>query len=334
MGFMKVLLDSNVWRYVADHSDGAELASRSAEFGTEIVVAPSLVFEARALKDDTMRKKILELLSLPSWRRLMPETFLEAEEIKNIVRRLRPEWLVPHPDLSEVNRLRLDWERAHGGFWSNARDDISPPRTDESLRGEQEHALARQEAENVRLRVLGRKQQLSVLSFVHVYGVPPDKAPGWRGEPVEYWRVPSLYHIQNELAVYTSPYREWLDSEINVVAIVAEPESLTRLWYYEIVPVDARRQWIRGAYEYLQAFHKVTPGNPADSQLSSHLVDVDAIVSADRNFVRFTQKCLDDAPFPLAQPYLIPGGANAVVELLAFLREFRTMAPQSQRPIS
>lgn len=324
---MKVLLDSNVWRYVADHGDGNELANCSAEFGTEIVVAPALVFEARALKDDAMRKKILELLGLPSWRRLMPEAFLEAEEIKNIVRRLRPEWLVPHPDLSEVNRLRLDWERADGGFWSNARDDTAPPLTDESLRGDQEHALARQESGNIRQRTLGRNQTLPVMSLVNIYGVPPVNVPGWQGEPVEYWRVPSLYHIQNELSIYTSPYREWLDSEIDVAAIAAEPESLTRLWYYEIAPVDARRQWIRGGYEFLQAFHKVTPGNPADSQLSSHLVDVDAIVSADRNFVRFAQKCFDDSPFPLAQPYLIPGGSNAVGDLFALLRDLGTAIP-------
>lgn len=316
---MKVLLDSNVWRYVADQDAGPDLMSQSVEERIEIVVVPALVFEARELKDITSRRKLLGLLAHENWRRLMPEAYLEAEEIKAIVHRLRPEWLVKNPDLAEVNRLRLDWERAEGGFWSRARDDIAPPVTDESLRGKQEQELARQESKEIRQRVLRRKQPLPNVSLCNVYGVPSGGVLGWLGLPVEYWRVPSLYVIRDELAIYASPYREWLDSEIDVAAIRMSPESLTRLWYYEIRPSDAPRQWTRGAYEYLQAFHKVTPGTPADSQLSSHLVDVDVVVSADRNFVRFAQKCREDAPFPSAQPHLVSGGARGVGDLLALL---------------
>lgn len=172
------------------------------------------------------------------------------------------------PDLTEVNRLRLDWERAEGGFWSHARDDVGPPVTDESLRADREHELARQESAEIRQRILRRRQTLHSVSFRDVYGQPPDDTPGWLGEPVEYWRVPSLYHIRNELAVYASPYREWIDSEIDVAAIAAAAESLTRLWYLEIATTDAPRQWTRAAYEYFQAFHKVTPGTPIDSQLA------------------------------------------------------------------
>jgi len=50
------------------------------------------------------------------------------------------------------------------------------------------------------------------------------------------------------------------------------------------------------------------------------LVDVDFVVSADRNFVRFAQKCFDDAPFPVAKPFMITGGASAVTELSELLR--------------
>lgn len=316
---MRVLLDSNVWRYVADQNAGPDLIRRSAEHKVEIVVVPALVFEAWQFRDDQRRRKILGLLADKNWRRLMPECYLEAEEIKAIVHHLRPEWLVKNPNLTEVNRQRWDWERAEGGFWSRARDDIRPPETDERLRGEQEHELAWQQSNEIRQRVRERKQTLPNLSICDVYGVPPGELPGWRGEPVEYWRVPSLNCIQSELAIYASPYREWLDSEIDVATIGAAPESLTELWYYEITGADAPRQWIRGAYEYLQAFHKVTHGTPADSQISSHLVDVDVVVSSDGNFVSFAQKCREDAPFPLAQPYRVRGGAEGVTDLWALL---------------
>jgi hypothetical protein len=95
---------------------------------------------------------------------------------------------------------------------------------------------------------------------------------------------------------------------------------MTRLWLGEISIEEAPRHWLRGAFEFLQAFHKVTAGSPGDSQLSSHLVDVDAVISADRNFVRFAQKCRDDAPFPVAKPHVVSGGASAVTDLLALLR--------------
>ncbi|HET6978659.1 MAG TPA: hypothetical protein VFI24_20175 [Pyrinomonadaceae bacterium] len=320
---MKVLLDSNVWRYVANQNAGAALEQCALKSDVQLVVVPALVFEARKLKDDPVRNAILKLLAHPAWTRLMPEAFLEAQEIKTAIRRFRPDWLIPSPDLTEVNALELDWRRDDGGFWSRAHDDIAPPVTKESLRGEREHDLARQESQEIRKRVLQRKQALGSISIREVYGIPPSALLGWQGKPVEYWRVPSLYHIKTELDVYASPYREWLDSEINVVAIAASPESLTKLWYYEITPNDAPRQWVRGAFELLQAFHKVTSGNPADSQLSSHLVDVDVLVSADRNFVRFAEKCRADAPFTLAQAHLVAGGVNAVSELLALVSRLR-----------
>jgi hypothetical protein len=316
---VKVLLDSNVWRYVANQNAGGALEQCALKSDVQLVVVPALVFEARGLKDDPVRKAILKLLAHPAWTRLMPEAFLEAQEIKTTIRRFRPEWLIPRPNLTQVNALELDWRREDGGFWSRAHNDIAPPVTNESLRGEREQDLARQESQEIRKRVLERKQVLGSISLREVYGVPPSALPGWQRNAIEYWRVPSLYHIQTELAVYASPYREWLDSEIDVAAIAASPESLTKLWYYEITPNDAPRQWVRGAFELLQAFHKVTSGNPADSQLSAHLVDVDVLVSADQNFVRFAEKSRADAPFTLAQAHLVAGGEKAVSELLALV---------------
>lgn len=317
---MRALLDSNVWRYVADHGNLLDIEEACEASGFKIVVAPALVFEARRLRDDVTRKKILALLAHPKWTRLMPEAFLEAEEFKAIVRRRRPNWLIAKPELAEVTQLRRDWEGADAGFWLRAQSDTEPPATDEILRGETEHELAVQESAEIRRRVHASQKKIPAASIRQIGGVPPKDTPGWDGTPVEYWRVPSLYHLRSELAVYSSPYREWIDSEVDVTAIEQDPTSLTELWFREIDAVDARRQWLRGAFEYLQAFFKVTTGTPVDSQLSSHLVDVDLVVSADRNFVRFAQKCFDDAPFAVAKAVSISGGAQGVTELLKLLR--------------
>jgi hypothetical protein len=41
------------------------------------------------------------------------------------------------------------------------------------------------------------------------------------------------------------------------------------------------------------------------------------------NFVRFAEKCRLDAPFTLAQAEFVPGGGNAVSELLALFARLR-----------
>jgi hypothetical protein len=320
---MRVLLDSNVWRYIVDFSDIDSLAEAAYQAGVEITVTPAVVNEALRLNDEVLRPNILRALADSRWTRLMPEAFLEADEIKSAIRRLRPHWLIAPPDLTEVSRLREDWERQDGGFWERARHDIPPPFTDEHVRGERETLLAFEEAQQIRKRVNARKLSIANLKLTQVDGIPAADLPGWRGSPVEYWRVPSLHFLFAELSVYASPYREWLDSEINVEKIAANPASLTEMWFYEIVPNDAPRQWLRGAFELLQAFHKVTTGTPTDSALASHLIDVDIVISADRNFIRFAEKCRTDAPFPVALPRQIAGGAAGVNELWTILSQLK-----------
>jgi hypothetical protein len=322
--YMKVLLDTNIWRYIADADAIDVLIDVVSSSTVELVIVPALIFEVSNFKDINLRKKILRMMANPAWTRLMPETFLEASEIKQMIRKYRPEWLIKNPDLSELNQIKMDWESPDNGFWNRAANDIELPATDESIRGEQEHELARIESREIRNRVFKAKKTLPAsFNLQGAYGIPPPDAPGCREEPVEYWRIPSLCLIQAELNIYTSPYREWLDSEIDVLKIKDAPKSVTELLYYEVSPQDLPRQWMRGTFEFLQAFHKVTAGTPADAQLSSHLVDVDVVMSADKNFIRFAIKCKEDAPFHTAQPYLVEGGENAIDHVKARLESLR-----------
>jgi hypothetical protein len=223
-----------------------------------------------------------------------------------------------------------DWDNINNGFWFRAANDISPPVTNVSLRCELEHELAKKESKEIRGRMITAKKVLpSTLHLLGVMGVPDFNLASYQGVPVEYWRIPSLYHFQVEFGIYASPYREWLDSEIDVLKIQASPESLIELWYYETCPEDLPRQWIRGAFEFLQSYHKVTSGTPIDSQLSSHLIDVNVVMSADRNFIKFTEKCRMDAPFSIAQEHLVPGGSDGVVEVLKYLRNLNSVHNKS-----
>lgn len=320
---MKIFLDTNIWRYIADADAFNKLVETASDNGVELVVVPALVYEVRQLKNSNLRKKILKMITSTSLTRLMPETYLEAEEIKKVFEKYRRDWLIQKTDTSEVDILIDDWKSKEGGFWSNAARDISPKITDESQRGELEHQLAQQESKDIRKRVLERKIGLPAsLDLKEVYFPLEDGQFEPDRKFIEYWRAPSFYRFKEEFGIYTSPYREWLDYLIDVSKVKAQPKSLAELWYFEILSDELPRQWLRGAFEYLQSFYKVTNGTPVDSQLSSHLIDVDIVVSADKNFVRFIEQCRKDAPFSIAKGYLIPGGEAAVEEVLRYLREF------------
>jgi hypothetical protein len=322
---MKFFLDTNIWRYIADTRSFNTLMETAIKNGIELVVAPALVNEVRQLRNDTLRKEILEIITSPSLVRLMPEAYLEAEDIKKVMKKYRRSWLTQEPDGSECDLLIDDWKKIEGGYWDNAANDISFPATDESQRGELEHELARQEAKEIRARINDKKSVLPAsLDLKNVYFPLAVENSEPDNDLVEYWRAQSLYHFKAEFEIYTSPYREWLDYFIEVSKIESQPDSLADLWYHEISSNELPRQWLRAAFEFLQCFHKITSGTPGDSQLSSHLIDVDVVMSADKNFIRFVKQCRKDAPFPIAQEYLISAGSAGVEEVINYMRKLNS----------
>lgn len=319
---MKILLDTNIWRYIADSDAFEDLITTASDKSVELVVAPALVHEISQFQDEHLRKKILKMITNSNMIRLMPEAYLEAEEIKNVVVKYRHDWLIQVPDHTEVDNLISDWQRTKNGYWARAANDTSDPSTDESHRNKNEHELAKQESREIRKRMVDQKNTLpSDFDLKKIYYPFTNGQKESNVEHIEYWRVPSLYIFKSEFQIYTSPYREWLDYLIDVSKIEADPASLTRLWYHEISNDELPRQWLRGAFEFLQAFHKITSGTPGDSQLSSHLIDVDVVISSDRNFIRFIQQCKKDAPFEVAQGYLVRAGVDAIKDILRFMRE-------------
>jgi len=270
---------------------------------------------------------MLRLAADPRLNRLMPEAYSEADDFKSEVRRLRPEWLRKNPNMKDVNRLKYSWTRVKGGFWEHARLDIAPPVTDESMRGVAEVDAARKEA--IALREIAKTQykpQEADMPLTSVYYAPPDDSGA---HPVEYWRAGAFYIWTAELMYYTSPYREWIDSEVDHVELLWDSQSFKSFWYYEVKAENMKRQWLRGAFEYLQRWHKVTAGTPGDSLLASHLAEVDFVLSADKNFVRFAERCQKEAPFKTATAIKIAAGAATADEICVVLNDVGKVALSS-----
>ena len=316
---MRVFLDTNIWSYIADHQAADDLASSARASGVNVVVSPAIVDEVRLIPDAIARRRVLRVITRSDWNRLMPEIYSECIELKAEICRLRPEWMITNPKMSEVNRLRYDWVRRSGGFWDRARKGLEPEATDESVRGEREAQLAKNESYAIRKRLATAKKPMGHTHLQQVAGMPPEHIAGWADHSVGYWRIPSLNFFRSELEVYASPVREWLDNEIDVWAMLSSSASMNRLWLHELDAASVPRQWLRGAFEFLQAWHKVTNGTPGDSRLATHLVEADRIISADKNFVRFADRCRAEAPFETGQAIAVPSGCEGVIETIKLI---------------
>lgn len=321
---MRFFLDTNIWSYIANEGAGSELAMRAREAGVEIVISPAVVDEVQRLPVPEARRKVIQLVTRKDWKRLMPEIFSECAEVKSEIIRLRPEWVIAEPKMAEFRRLRYDWARASGGFWDRARRETETPATNESIRRDEEERLAVEQSYAIRERMKkikpGSEEHLQKVGHI-----PEAGRPGWSGDPVPYWRVPSLHMFRAELQIYESAVREWLDSEIDVAAMLSSPESMNRLWLHELDAVAVPRQWLRGAFEFLQAWHKVTTGTPGDSRLATHLVDADVIISADKNFVRFAERCRDEGPFLIGKTLRAQSNRAGVDEVLQWVSKPETL---------
>ena len=313
---MKYLIDTNIWSYIADTDSLSDMlrAVRRKQF--QFVIAPASIFEARRLTEPRIRKKLLQVMTNQRWTRLMPDTFLEAEEIKDALLLARPEWKNLTPNDRDFIRGRYYFRRSQGGFWDDSRDERPLPVTDESLREQIENELAKQEVKFIRDRFKNGDQ---CDAAIHLQKVTLDvEAPRAGMHTVDYWREATAFHLEKELQIYASPYREWLDCFLDVDAIFYDREDFEIVWFREIRVDQLKRQWLRASMEYLQRWHKPTTGSPADSQLSVHLLDADYLVTADKNFARCVEKMHSEAPFETAQPLKVSAGRNGVIEMIEF----------------
>lgn len=313
---MKFLLDTNIWSYISDTNFFPHLFQASKRKGVEFLVAPASVTEVTHLGNPAIRKNILALMTNPRWKRLMPDTYLEAEEIKEAILSARPHWENKDSSKRDFLKFRHEFLRRTGGFWDKCRDEVPRPVTNESIREERENSLARQQVRDIR-DIFKEKSQAE--ANTHLQSVTIEAGSPRRGQgTVEYWREATAYHLLSELNVYESPYSELLDCFIKIDCIYNDMEDFEELWFKEVEPIQLKRQWLRASMEYLQRWHKPTNGSPADSQLAVHAIDADYFVTADKNFARCLEKINAEAPFKTAKAMKVSASQEGLLELMQF----------------
>jgi len=317
---MLILLDSNVWRYIADADAAGALQSAVAKTRHRIVVAPAVLYEAIRMRDTRLRQRLAEIMTRPAWHRLMPDAYSECEELRSEVQRLRPEWLRERPDLGWYRRIRSDWKKANGGFWSRARHK---PDIEHEYIG----ALDGETIERARANARRQRQGISDKNrptlgkpLNTVIGRPPEPEVGWDGEAVEAWRLHAWSFMTSSLGEEGSAHHDWISGAVDLRLALFGAANWTRFWFYDVDAPHLPRMWLRWSMEFMQSFHKVTDGTPVDAQIASYATDVDLIVSADTRFIAMCERCRREAPFKVAEAIAVGGGEAGVEELFDLVR--------------
>ncbi|WP_315800190.1 hypothetical protein [Bradyrhizobium sp. SZCCHNS3002] len=317
-GKQRVLLDSNVWRYVIDSKCQGALLRVARTGGYAIQIAPAVLYEAFRIGDSALRSALIKLMTDLRFRRLMPEAYSESVEILHEVERLRPDWLRTSPQLTLIRRLEKDWTRKTGGFWVRcARSPQSEAQFIQRLEGPMMDN-ARGQAQFARKEMIeaGWKTNPPMDKTLVRFSHP---VPGWRGDDIEAWRVDALAALSYSLGIRGDPYRDWLGPFIELDRGLLRSTDWVEFWLYSVESRNVPRQWMRWAHSFAQRFRKVTPGSPADSQLFTYFLDTDLVISADRALIEILDECRPFAPCPLPAARAIAGGAAGVTELLRIL---------------
>jgi len=310
----KILLDSNVWRYVIDNSASGRLLNLTRQNRFELMVAPAVVYEALRLNDEILRSKLIRLMTNRAFSRLMPEAYSEAMELLREIKRLRPQWLRKEPDLSFFFRLEADWRKVSGGFWVRCRR--SPEHIANQTNELEAETMfnARKQAENARKEIIEADWKSNPpLDKMSAMFKSPRK--GWRGDAFEAWRMDGYAAWTYSLKRKEGAYWDWIEPFIELNYGLLDSPDWLAFWIYDVEESFVPREWLRWAFSFTQRFRKVTPGSPGDSQLSTYFLDSDIVISADRIFIEILDTLRAFAPCDLPKGVLIPGGFNGVQSL-------------------
>jgi len=314
----RVLLDSNIWRYVVDAGAQGKLLSAARDRRVSVQIAPAVVYEALRLRDVPLRNRLIALMTNRRFKRLMPEAYSEAMEILGEVRRLRPDWLRSEPDKDFFVRSRNDWSRKTGGFW--VRCSRSPGEEAQRLQT-LEGSLLKQAAEQIKG---ARKEMMGVgwkanPSMDKTFAALPHPVSGWNGERVEAWRVESWAGVTYALSRPGNPYRDWIAPFVEIDDGLLNSSAWVEFWLHLASREALSRQWLRWAHSFAQRFRKVTDGSGADNQLFTYLLETDVVITADKTFFDILEECRPFSPHPLPIGRLVPAGAPGVASTLDFL---------------
>lgn len=317
----RVVLDTNLWSYVADADASSHLENLFRAAQITVVMPPSTLVEVVRTPPAEPRNRIIAALMAGQRQRLPSEAQSECAEFVNEIRRCRPRWLRRFPDTARVASLEGFWTKR---IWREAAADSQ--RLHDYQRGQRpvhDYLLAVQRRDRAEVvRTAASLRPLTALQVTAANGTPETVLRGWDGQAVEAWRLASRDVYWHQLAVVggravltgeDTTIADWVGAYVDLRALRADATDFTQLWLRDVSLDAMPRNWLRWAVTIAQTQYKVTGGNAADQQHSSYLLDCDIFLSADATFIQVLNDVRGDAPFTMAKPALVPGDASVPI---------------------
>jgi hypothetical protein len=322
---LRVSLDTNLWSELAL----SDVVSRFDELARarrwQVVVPPAILLEVARTTDPDRRLRILRAITRRRRFHTLTEAQMEATELLEEVRRVRPAWVNRSPDTRSIRRLERFWKT---GIWQAAAH-----RPEAFAEG-----AASADDGSVRSTLVGGQRTTAQAArrgdfrfdpadlYVDLRGsdVRLGLHPGASETRIEAWRVVNALLYWHQLVTPTfgraagrdTTLADWAAPHLRLEVVKRSRDEYNRFWYYDVRPEAMPRNWMRAAVHHAQINQKVTAGNPVDDQLSAYLFDCDVFITADRRFHRLLEVVRPASPIPFSQVALLNPASDDLVAAL------------------
>lgn len=324
---MRVILDTNLWSYIAEREEATALEELEEQLALRLVVPPSILLEVLRTPIPEVRERIVHALTRRGAERVHPSTEARqmADDLVGEIRRLRPQWVRSFPQTDKIERLEKYWTKV---IWQRAADDpaaIAAQYDATTMDDEAEQWLEIQHENKLAFTRAGGRV-LEIEPVVDLSDQGPDERLGWAGDPLPFWRVHASWFWwlvvspgRRRISSHNT-FRDWLDPFIRRDLAAQDREDWNRLWFYELDAARMARIWITELLPWAQLTARVGGGNPRDVQHAAYLFGGDVFLTADRRLVAVLESLRRWAPEPFARVYCVSGEGSPVAAIAGVLR--------------
>lgn len=325
---MRVILDTNVWTYLARSEEVTKLDDLIEEKGFELVVPPSILLEALRARDPSVRSNIVGAITRRSPGRVHPRTEAQqtADEVVGEIRRLRPGWIRGFPSTSRLPVLENFWTKT---IWQQAATDPTGvaervQHGSPEIEAADQHLYEVQEFNKTAFTASGLSRTWDVEPRVDLSEGHESDQVGWDGDRIAFWRVDnaSTWWAVLRRGATDALHRtlhDWFSPWIRRDAIIGDREDWNRFWYYDAQGANLSRNWMTSLMPWAQILRKLGEGNPRDTQHAVYLYDADVFFTADRRYAASLEHLRPWSPASFARAVRV--SASPLAEIEAELRE-------------
>ncbi len=321
---LRVILDTNVWAYIADADESDALEQLEERLAVRIVVPPSLLLEALRTPDAEIRHRIVHAMTRRGAERVHPSTEArqQVDEFVAEIRRLRPRWMRPFAHTADIAGFEKFWTKR---IWQEAARD--PDRSAAAYGSTPMNAEVQEwldvQVENKQAFARTGRPVLEIEPTVTLADQASDARLGWEGDRLPFWRVHASWRWwivvsgSGPRPSSHQTFRDWLDPWVLRDVMKRDREGWNRLWFYELESSRMARTWITEILPWAQLMAKVGGGNPRDVQHAAYLFAADVFLTADRRLVNALELVRAWAPAPFAAVHRIGGPPASPTDALA-----------------